>query len=220
MADTETPRSGGHEDGLRDRKKRQTREAIAAAAARLFAKHGFDAVTTDDVAREADVSRQTVFNYFPTKEALLFDREDEVREALVRAVRERPADKSLVEVFREHTRRFWQRLHALVSEGPLRDDFWGIVESSPALRNHAEVIFARHAAVVAAVLAEERKVPYDDPACHAIARALCGVNSAVLTTGLHRMRLADRKKAPAVAKQMLKEADRAYDLLRDGFGDL
>jgi AcrR family transcriptional regulator len=206
--------------GLRDRKKRQTREAIAAAAARLFAERGFDAVTTDDVAREADVSRQTVFNYFPTKEELLFDRDEAVREALVTAVRDRPADKPLVEVFREHTRGFWQRLHGLVSDGPLRDDFWGIVESSPALRNHAEVTFARHAAVVAAVLAEERKLPYDDPACHALARALCGVNSAILTTGLHRLRLADRKKQPAVAKQMIKEADRAYDLLRDGLGEV
>src|SRR5581483_4208499 len=61
--------------GLRETKKRRTRETIAQAAADLFHERGFAAVTVDDVARAADVSRQTVFNYFPSKEQMLFDRE-------------------------------------------------------------------------------------------------------------------------------------------------
>ena len=57
----------------RARKKALTREAIRGVARRLFAEHGFDAVTIADVAREADVAVQTVFNHFSTKEDLFFD---------------------------------------------------------------------------------------------------------------------------------------------------
>src|SRR5690349_3592412 len=82
--------------GLRESKKRRTREAIAQAAADLFHERGFGAVTVDDVARAADVSRQTVFNYFPTKEQMLFDREDEVSAALLALVRGRRDGASLL----------------------------------------------------------------------------------------------------------------------------
>jgi AcrR family transcriptional regulator len=53
--------------GLRERKKRQTRLAISDVAMGLFAERGFDRVTVADVAKAADVSVNTVFNYFPTK---------------------------------------------------------------------------------------------------------------------------------------------------------
>ena len=58
--------------GLRQRKKQQTRQAIYEAARRLFAARGFDRITVAEVAREANVSEVTVFNYFPTKEDLFY----------------------------------------------------------------------------------------------------------------------------------------------------
>jgi len=60
--------------GLRERKKARTRQAIADAAARLFAQRGYEQVAVSDVAREAEVSEQTVYNYFQTKEQLVTDR--------------------------------------------------------------------------------------------------------------------------------------------------
>jgi AcrR family transcriptional regulator len=57
----------------RARKKAQTREQIRGIAHGLFDQHGFEAVTIADVARQADVAVQTVFNHFATKEELFFD---------------------------------------------------------------------------------------------------------------------------------------------------
>ncbi|RBY96279.1 hypothetical protein DQ237_10500 [Blastococcus sp. TF02-8] len=57
----------------RAQKKAQTRAHVRAIAHRMFAERGFDAVTIADVAREADVAVQTVFNHFATKEELFFD---------------------------------------------------------------------------------------------------------------------------------------------------
>src|ERR671937_2639579 len=94
------------DEGLRERKKRQTRTAIAEAAMELFTAHGFDAVTVADVARAADVSEKTVFNYFPTKEDLVLHGGQERRAALIEAIRARPAGTPLVRVFRRATMEF------------------------------------------------------------------------------------------------------------------
>jgi len=58
--------------GRREQRKQETRRALVDAAFSLFSEHGFDAVTMDDVASTAKVSRRTAFRYFPTKEALVF----------------------------------------------------------------------------------------------------------------------------------------------------
>src|SRR5215510_12531407 len=85
--------------GLRERKKHQTRQLIFQTAARLFAARGFDAVTVAEVARAANVSEVTVFNYFPTKEDLFFAGMQFFEERLLEAVRERPAGEPVLTAF-------------------------------------------------------------------------------------------------------------------------
>ena len=82
------------EDGLRERKKQQTRQLIAQTAARLFAEHGYEQVAIVDVARAAQVAEKTVYNYFPTKEAMVIDLEQPLRERLVELIRTRPPGTS------------------------------------------------------------------------------------------------------------------------------
>jgi AcrR family transcriptional regulator len=76
--------------GLRDLKKARTRRLIADTAARLFAERGYERVAVSDVARAAEVAEQTVYNYFPTKEQLVTDREQQVQDRLCDLIRTRP----------------------------------------------------------------------------------------------------------------------------------
>src|SRR5947208_7810449 len=85
--------------GLRERKKQQTRQLIADTARRLFAERSFEEVTVADVARAADVSEATVFNYFPTKEDLFYSGLEAFEEELLAAVRDRAPGESVLAAF-------------------------------------------------------------------------------------------------------------------------
>ena len=91
---------GAPPEGLRERKKRATRDAIAASARRLFAERGFDAVTVAEVAAAADVSEKTVFNHFATKEDLAFAGGEARLDQLLADIAQRPAGTSVLDVFR------------------------------------------------------------------------------------------------------------------------
>src|SRR6476619_8488669 len=94
---------GAPPKGLRERKKRATRDTIAATARRLFAERGFDTVTVAEIAAAADVSEKTVFNHFPTKEDLAFAGREEGIALLVANITRRPPGASVLDVFRALT---------------------------------------------------------------------------------------------------------------------
>lgn len=87
--------------GLRESKKARLRETIAATAIRMFLEAGFDQVSITDIAREAEVSRRTLFAYFPTKEDLVLQRFADHEDEATRTVRACRADQPPLEALRE-----------------------------------------------------------------------------------------------------------------------
>jgi AcrR family transcriptional regulator len=94
------PLGRGPTESLRERKKAQTRDALVAAGMRLFADRGFAAVTVADIAAEADVAPRTFHRYFPDKVELLFAGDDDLRETMIAALDETPADADPVALIR------------------------------------------------------------------------------------------------------------------------
>ena len=81
----------------RERKKLETRAALESAALRLFSERGFTATTVEDITEAADVARRTFFRYFPTKEAALFSRAEELLDTLEAELDARPASEDVLE---------------------------------------------------------------------------------------------------------------------------
>jgi AcrR family transcriptional regulator len=199
-------------EGLRARKKRQTRAAIAAAAMDLFQSRGFDAVTIAEIAAAADVSRKTVFNYFPAKEDLVFEAGHERRAALVQAIRERPPGTSLVAPFRAATVDYLDR----VAQDPIDATLAipRLVAGSTALRNRLFLGWEEEAAVLGPVLAQEAGEPPHSVIPTVVARTLAWTHRTVFRAAF--MRLLAGEDRDAVATDLRAEAARAYDLLEEG----
>jgi AcrR family transcriptional regulator len=88
--------------GLRERKKQRTRETISNTAISLFLETGFDQVPVAEVAEAAEVSKRTLFAYFPTKEDLVMHRLADHETESARVVRERPARQAPLTALRNH----------------------------------------------------------------------------------------------------------------------
>ncbi|WP_073255190.1 TetR family transcriptional regulator [Cryptosporangium aurantiacum] len=88
--------------GLRERKRQRTHDTISATAIRLFLARGFDAVSVADVAEAAEVSKPTLFRYFPSKEDLVLHRIGDHQGESARVVRERAEGVGPVEALHRH----------------------------------------------------------------------------------------------------------------------
>lgn len=148
--------------GRRERKKAQTRKALADAALELFLERGYEKVGVKEVADAADVSVTTLFKYFPSKEALVFDQDEDIEAALVLAVHGRPPAHSVVDALRKHILR--------LTESAPSDEFLRLIESEPALRDYARRMWMRHETALAQAIAKEVGAPEGDVRCAALAR--------------------------------------------------
>lgn len=189
---------------------------IADAAGLLFSQRGFEAVSVDEVARAAGVSKQTVFNYFPTKEHLVFSRAAEQREAMLAAVRDRSPGLSLVDAFREYMRIFWTEVSSLADERP-QGGFWSVLSASPALLAHGREVNAGNVAALARLIQQEALAPAHDLCPQVIASALVAPHAAVFDHWRHRIVTGEHPRD--LIDELLDAADRAYDLLEDGIGN-
>jgi AcrR family transcriptional regulator len=205
------------EPGLRERKKQRTRQLISDTAWRLFAERGFDRVPVAEIAAASEVSEATVFNYFPTKEDLVFHRMEAFEQELLGAIRERPADEPIVQAFE----RFVLRPRGfLTSEDPDANERMRsvarVITGSPALLAREREILEGYTSTLAAFIAAERGMAADDPEPWVIANALIGVHRALIAY-THSQALAgiDNRR---IARNVRAHGKRALGLLEHGLG--
>ena len=139
--------------GRRERKKLATRSTIAAAALELFVERGFDAVGIREVADRADVAVATVFAHFESKEALVFDQDEEVVRSLLAAVEHRPTG---VDVLAALQTWFLATHVAEVARGAGNEEFAAfrrLVDATPALQEYWCRSWRRHEPALAAAIA-------------------------------------------------------------------
>jgi AcrR family transcriptional regulator len=156
----------------RTRKRLATRQGISDVATRLFVERGFDHVTVDEIAEAADVGRMTVFNHFPRKEDMFFDRDEEGRDILREALRQRDAGVAPVEALRLLAQRAASGDPPYVIFSAESQGFVETVEKSAALMGRARAIRDEFAQVVMVALAESVGRESTDPDAHLAADLL------------------------------------------------
>jgi AcrR family transcriptional regulator len=204
--------------GLRERKKQQTRQHIAETARRLFGEHGFDRVTVAEIARAADVSEQTVFNYFPTKEDLVYWQLGAFEDELLSTIRERRPGESALAAFG----RFILAQRGLLGrQDPEARERLAMltrtITESPALLAREQQIFARYTDSLAALLADELGAKPGDARPWVAANAMMGAHRAIVAHA--RRRILEGARHPALAREVRTRAEEALALLEQGLGD-
>lgn len=212
-------------ESLRERKKRRARQQISNVATAMFLAHGFDNVTVARIAEACEVSEQTVFNYFPTKESMFFDRSESMIAAVADAVRERRSASLVEEVV--------QSLSGGIHYGPSEtlDDaelrlfrrFWETATQSPTL------VAARFAHLqlfidgVSSALAQRIDADPNDPEVQLATLVIVGLLQVRLQSTLHHVQQAKSiaalndvvRRDIAKAAQLAEPTLSAFDNLRE-----
>ncbi len=138
----------------RTRKRLATRQTISDAATLLFIERGFDHVTVDEIAEAADVGWMTVFNHFPRKEDMFFDRDEEGRDILRDALRQRAPQVAPIEAYRLLAHRLVAEQSPAIEFSARSQSFIETVEGSETLKARARAIRDELAQVLTVALAE------------------------------------------------------------------
>ena len=204
--------------GLRERKKQRTRQLLSETARRLFSERGFEQVSVAEIAREADVSEMTVFNYFPTKEDLVYSGLEIFEEELLAVIRERPSGQTVIAAFGEfilEPRGFLAANDDAAAREPIA--VTRMIVASPALLAREQQIFARYTDALAHLIAEETAARTGDPRPYVVANALIGIHRALIVYVREQLEagVSDRRR---LARQVHQRGEQALALLSDGLG--
>ncbi len=205
--------------GLRERKKLRTRLLIADTARRLFSERGFEAVSVAEIAREAEVSEATVFNYFPTKEDLVYHGMEAFEAELLDAISNRPAGVSVLDAFGPFVTR--PRGFLAAEDPAAQTALLGVsrmIASSPSLLARERQILAGYTQSVAGLLREETGAAADDLRPWVVASSLVGLHGALIEYVRRRL-LEGTPDVRRLARSLQREGDKAIELLRGGLGD-
>jgi AcrR family transcriptional regulator len=200
-------------EGLRERKKRLTREAIFGAAERLFSERGFENVTVAEIADAANVSVKTVFTYVSAKEELLFRGQPTVLDAVVRAVAGRRLGQTPLVAAAQALLDAVDQADESLSLG----SFQRMVASGPAARSRVRALWDETETRLAEVLLAEASGARDVPAERA-SRRLTAAQIMVLVRAVTSDEVVD-----LIAKSADTDSDRREALgqwIRDAAGRL
>ncbi|WBO63829.1 TetR/AcrR family transcriptional regulator [Streptomyces camelliae] len=200
-------------EGLRERKKRQTRQYISDVATGLFLERGFEDVTVAEIAEAANVSVNTVYNYFPAKEDLFFDRSAGMVDRLARWIRSRDVGESAASAVLRELRGEVQAVSPRVGLMEGYDRFMRVIHGAPALRSRLWTFQQEVHDNVTAALREETGAAPEDPLPDLVAGQICWVHQSVFVT-IGREMLAGRKPAE-VSREVLALLDDIEDLLSE-----
>jgi len=199
--------------GLRERKKLQTALRIYRAAVALFDEKGFDAVSVQEIADASEVSKMTVFNYFGTKEDLVFKPMEDHFSDPARAVRDRKPGESAVEAVR---RQFLEMIDGRdpsigLNAEPFARRIRSVIIATPVLRDRAYVSAEKGALELADLLTEETG---DRTLALIAASTLTHVRQALIEE--HHLRIDAGASVDEVAADAAERAERAFALVAGG----
>ena len=200
-------------EGLRERKKRQTRQYISDVATGMFVERGFDAVTVAEIADAANVSVNTVYNYFPAKEDLFLDRSSGVIDRLARWVRGRREGESAAQAVLRELREEIEVVSPRVGLFSGYAAFMHVIEAAPALRSRLWAVSQEAGANLERELREDTGAADDDELPHLIAGQIGWIHTTVMGV-IGREMLKGR--APAeVSREVLVLLDEMEGLLSE-----
>lgn len=162
--------------GLRERKKQRTRDAVRAAAIRLFEENGYQNTTVEQIAAAADVSARTFFRYFPNKAALLIP--DQLMEPIIELFITAPAELTPLAAYRHALGQVFSGMAGpeWVAEMERQQLLYTLPEAAGGLYNtYINVI-----GLITDALATRLHRPSNDPQLRITAGAMTGVMMAAL----------------------------------------
>ena len=204
--------------GLRERKRLRTHRTISETAIALFLQRGYDQVSITEIAAAAEVSRRTLFAYFPSKDDLVLHRIADHQDEAARVVRERAPGQAPLDALHRHLRSALARRDPITGlcDNPEVVAFHQLIINTPALASALSRYQARSEKALAAALRDA--TPANDPQPEQLARLAAAQIIAIHNTlgRANQERIAAGATADTIAPDALAEADRAHQLLRSG----
>ncbi|MFC5828908.1 TetR/AcrR family transcriptional regulator [Nonomuraea insulae] len=200
-------------EGLRERKKRQTRERISEVALGLFVERGFDNVTIAEVAEAAEVSVNTVYNYFQAKEDLVLPPDEASPQRLADIVRERAPGESAAGAVLARLRREVRGRERRVGLTSGFGRFLEMMRAAPTLSARLEDLSYQMTGALAVLLAEETGAAAGDPLPRAVAWHIGSLHALVLAEIGRRAAAGERPDA--IAEAVLELLDVVESLLSE-----
>lgn len=203
--------------GLRERKRQRTHDAVSSAAITLFLRHGFDRVSVADIAAAAEISKPTLFRYFPSKEDLVLHRIADHEGEPARVVRQRPARQSPLAALHAHFLDGLRRRDPVtgLNDHPEVLAFHHMIFSTPSLSARLNEYTARDEDALAEALLDSA-YPADPLTARLAAAAILAVRRVLARENWRR--LAGGDTADAWYEPAKAAADNAFHLLASGIG--